>query len=170
MKQLMNITVNGTCYELAITPNLTLLDLLRDELNLTGTKHGCGEGDCGACAVLLNGLPVNACLVLALEAAGQAVTTIEGVADGNDLHPIQQAFIDVGAVQCGYCTPGMILVAKAFLEENPTPTAEEVRQAISGNLCRCTGYAKIVDAVLLAAQKLSGPKGAESPANGEVIP
>ena len=158
MKRLIQITVNGLTRELAVEPNQTLLSLLRDGLDLTGTKHGCGEGDCGTCVVLLDGQPANACLVLALEAAGRQVTTIEGVADGNTLHPVQDAFIEAGAVQCGFCTPGMILVALALLRQNPDPTEQQVRQSISGNLCRCTGYQKIVEGVLLAAEKLCGGK------------
>ena len=156
MKRLMQTTVNGLLRELAVEPNRTLLQLLREDLDLTGTKHGCGEGDCGACVVLLDGQPVNACLVLALEAAGRQVTTIEGVADGNRLHPVQDAFIEAGAVQCGYCTPGMILVALALLRQHPEPTEQQVRQSISGNLCRCTGYQKIVEGVMLAADRLRG--------------
>ena len=156
MKRLVQITVNGLTREVAVEPNQTLLSLLREELDLTGTKHGCGEGDCGTCVVLLDGQPVNACLVLALEATGRQVTTIEGVADGNTLHPVQDAFIEAGAVQCGYCTPGMILVALALLRQHPDPSEEEVRRSISGNLCRCTGYQKIVEGVLLAARMLKG--------------
>ena len=161
MKRLIQITVNGLTRELAAEPNQTLLSLLREELDLTGTKHGCGEGDCGTCVVLLDGQPVNACLVLALEATGRQVTTIEGVADGNTLHPVQDAFIEAGAVQCGYCTPGMILVALALLRQNPDPTEQQVRQSISGNLCRCTGYQKIVEGVLLAARMLQGEQDQE---------
>jgi len=162
MKRMMQVSVNGLDREVAVEPRDTLLQLLREQLQLTGTKHGCGEGDCGACVVLLDGVPVNACLVLALEAAGREVLTIEGVADGNQLHPLQDAFVEKGAVQCGYCTPGMVLVGLTLLRENPTPTEEEVRQAISGNLCRCTGYQKIVDAVMVATKELQegeGPQG-----------
>jgi len=154
MKRLMSLTVNGLQHELAVAPNRSLLDLLREDLRLTGTKQGCGEGDCGACAVLLDGKVVNACLVLALEAEGREVLTIEGVADGNRLHPVQQAFIEQGAVQCGFCTPGMVLVAKALLEVRPKPSEQEVRRAVSGNLCRCTGYQKIVEAILAASDQL----------------
>ena len=154
MKRLMSLTVNGVRRELAVEPHRSLLELLRNELALTGTKQGCGEGDCGACVVLLDGLPVNACLVLAMEAAGRDVLTIEGVAGGFELHPLQQAFVDVGAVQCGYCTPGMVLVAKALLDANPAPTENQARRAISGHLCRCTGYQKIVEAVMVAAGRL----------------
>jgi len=153
-KRLMEITVNGTRHELALEPRRTLLELLREDLGLTGTKHGCGEGDCGACVVLLDGEPVNSCLVLALEAAGREVLTVEGLSDGNRLHPIQQAFVDVGAVQCGYCTPGMVLTARALLARNPRPTEADVRRAISGNLCRCTGYQKIVEAILDASRRM----------------
>ena len=154
-KVLIELTVNGVRHELATRPNRTLLELLREDLGLTGTKHGCGEGDCGACAVRLDDAVVNACLVLALEASGREVTTIEGVAQGLTLHPIQEAFIEVGAVQCGYCTPGMILTAQALLERSPDPSVEEVRRGISGNLCRCTGYQKIVEAILDAARRLN---------------
>jgi carbon-monoxide dehydrogenase small subunit len=155
-KRLMALTVNGRRQEVAVEPRRTLLELLREDLGLTGTKQGCGEGDCGACVVLLDGTPVNSCLVLALEAAGREVLTIEGLADGNRLHPIQQAFVEVGAVQCGYCTPGMVLTAKSLLERSPDPGEAEVRRAVSGNLCRCTGYQKIVEAILDAAQRMRG--------------
>ncbi len=153
-KRLLTLTVNHQEHQLAVRPRRTLLELLRLDLGLTGTKHGCGEGDCGACVVLLDGTPVNACLVLALEAEGRQVLTIEGVAVGNSLHPVQDAFLEAGAVQCGYCTPGMVLVAMDLLKHNPEPTEEQVRMAISGNLCRCTGYQKIVDGVLLASKLL----------------
>jgi carbon-monoxide dehydrogenase small subunit len=151
MKRVVQLTVNGIEREVAVAANRTLLELLREDLGLTGTKHGCGEGDCGACVVLLDGVAVNSCLVLGLEAAGSHVTTIEGVAVGAELHPLQQAFVEAGAVQCGFCTPGMILVAKSLLDRNPAPREDEVRRAISGNLCRCTGYQKIVEAVEDAA-------------------
>ncbi len=154
MKRVIAVTVNGTRQEVAVDPHRTLLDLLREDLGLTGTKQGCGEGDCGACVVLLDGAAVSSCLVLAVEAEGRAVTTIEGLAPGRSLHPVQQAFLDAGAVQCGYCTPGMVLVATSLLDRNPSPTAADVRSAISGNLCRCTGYQKIVEAVLLAAARM----------------
>ncbi len=156
MKRLLQLTVNGLRCEVAVEPNRTLLELLREDLGLTGTKQGCGEGDCGACVVLFDGVPVNSCLVLALEAAGHEVTTIEGVATGTALDPVQEAFLDTGAVQCGFCTPGMVLVAKALLERHLSPTDAGVRQAIAGNLCRCTGYQKIVEAVLLAAARTGG--------------
>lgn len=145
--------INGRDVQVTIPPNLRLIDLLRDVLQLTGTKEGCGEGDCGACTVLLDGTPVNSCLVMAMEVAGHEVITIEGVGTTQELHPIQQAFLDHGAVQCGYCTPGMVLAAKALMDANPAPTREEIRVAISGNLCRCTGYSKIVDAIESVAGK-----------------
>ena len=151
MEQLVTLQVNGETHTLSVKPNLTLLDLLRGKLGLTGTKKGCELGDCGACTVMLNGKTVNSCLVLAMEADGKEVLTIEGVAKGPVLHPIQQAFIDHGAIQCGYCTPGMILSAKALLDKNPAPTEEEVKEAIGGNLCRCTGYIQIVEAIMAAA-------------------
>ena len=154
MRRIVRITINGLLREVAVPANRTLLDLLREDLDLTGTKHGCGEGDCGACTVLLDGEPVNACLVLAAEAEGREVTTIEGLASGAMLHPVQQAFVDAGAVQCGYCTPGMVLVAAALVARNPSPTESDVRHAISGNFCRCTGYQKIVEAVLTASARV----------------
>jgi carbon-monoxide dehydrogenase small subunit len=154
MRRIVRITINGLLREVAVPANRTLLDLLREDLDLTGTKHGCGEGDCGACTVLLDGEPVNACLVLAAEAEGREVTTIEGLASGALLHPVQQAFVDAGAVQCGYCTPGMVLVAAALVARNPSPTESDVRHAISGNFCRCTGYQKIVEAVLAASARV----------------
>jgi carbon-monoxide dehydrogenase small subunit len=156
MKRIVRITINGQLREVAVAPNRTLLDLLREDLDLTGTKHGCGEGDCGACTVLLDGAPVNACLILAAEAEGREVTTIEGLAGGSLLHPVQQAFVDAGAVQCGYCTPGMVLVAAALVARNPSPTESDVRHALSGNFCRCTGYQKIVEAVLAASARVRG--------------
>ncbi len=154
MKRLLAVSVNGRPRQVAVDANRTLLDLLREDLGLTGTKQGCGEGDCGACVVLLDGVPVNSCLMLAVEAEGREVTTIEGISSASRLHPVQQAFVEVGAVQCGFCTPGMVLTATSLLDRNPSPTATEVRRAISGNLCRCTGYQKIVEAVLLAAERL----------------
>jgi carbon-monoxide dehydrogenase small subunit len=153
MSHRIQVSVNGDLYELTVAPKKTLLDLLRDDLELTGTKKGCENGECGACTVLLNGRPVNACLVLAVEADGQDVLTIEGLADGTRLHPLQESFIQHGAVQCGYCSPGMILTAKALLDENPRPTEMEVKKAIAGNLCRCGTYNKVVKAVLSVAEK-----------------
>jgi carbon-monoxide dehydrogenase small subunit len=153
MKLPVRLTVNGENHELFVEPKKILLDLLREDLELTGTKRGCDGGECGTCTVLLNGQPVSACLVLAVEADGQDVLTIEGLADGTHLHPLQEAFIQNGAVQCGYCSPGMILTAKALLDENPRPTEVEVRKAIAGNLCRCGTYNKVVQAVLSVAEK-----------------
>ena len=151
MKQFLRLRVNGEEYQVFVEPWKTLVDVLREELGLTGTKEGCNTGNCGACTVLIDGKAVKSCLVLACQAKGRDVLTIEGLArDG--LHPLQQAFIDHFAVQCGFCTPGMILTAKALLDENPNPTEEDVRKAIVGNLCRCTGYIKIVEAVLAAAE------------------
>lgn len=152
MRTAIELIVNGDVYAVQVEPRRTLLDVLREDLGLTGTKKGCDHGDCGACTVLLDGEPVNSCLVLAVEAAGHKITTIEGLAAAGRLHPIQEAFIAQGAVQCGYCTPGMVLTAKALLDKNPHPTEEEIREAISGNLCRCTGYAKIVKAIQAASQ------------------
>lgn len=150
------LMVNGLERELLVEPNQTLTQALRDDLRLTGTKHGCGIGDCGSCTVLMDGQAVNSCLVLALEAIGSEITTIEGLAEGNKLHPLQDSFIELGAIQCGFCSPGMLLSSKALLDGNPSPTEEEIRRGLSGNLCRCTGYQKIVEAVEDAAQKIKG--------------
>lgn len=147
MKKLINLRINGEEREVMVEPRQTLIDTLRYDLGLTGTKEGCGNGNCGSCTVLLDGQPVNSCLVFAVEVENREITTIEGLAKDGKLHPVQQAFIDNGALQCGFCTPGMILSAKALLEANPHPTELEVRQAIAGNLCRCTGYDKIVRAI-----------------------
>jgi carbon-monoxide dehydrogenase small subunit len=159
MKRLITLNVNGETVEAAVDPNRTLIQLLREDLGLTGTKHGCGLGDCGACTVILDGKPVNSCLVLAVQANGRDVITIEGLAENGKLHPIQQAFVDKGAIQCGFCSPGMILSAKALLESNPRPAEQEIRTAISGNLCRCTGYQKIVEAIQEAAKAIDGNGG-----------
>ena len=156
MKKMIRLTVNGEPVEAAVSYNQTLVQFLREDLGLTGTKHGCGLGDCGACTVLLDGKPVNSCLVLAVQAHDCDVLTIEGLAENGELHPIQQAFVDKGAIQCGFCTPGMILSAKALLEEKPNPSELDIRTAISGNLCRCTGYQKIVEAIDEAAKSLGG--------------
>jgi aerobic carbon-monoxide dehydrogenase small subunit len=156
MKTIIQLIVNGESVEAAVEPNRTLLQFLREDLGLTGTKHGCGLGDCGACTVIMDGKPVNSCLVLAVQAKGREVLTIEGLAENGVLHPIQQAFVDKGAIQCGFCTPGMILSAKALLDENPKADEKEIRTAISGNLCRCTGYQKIVEAVQEAAKAITG--------------
>ncbi len=156
MKRLIQITVNGKRYEKAVSPNQTLVDFLRYELGLTGTKKGCELGDCGSCTVLLNGKPVNSCLVLAVQAHGKEVETIEGLATGEGLHPLQEAFVEKGAIQCGFCTPGMIMSAKYLLEQNPHPDQLQIRKAISGNLCRCTGYQKIIEAIAAASEKVKG--------------
>jgi len=147
MKRLINLKVNGKEYEIAVEPNKTLADTLRYELGLTGTKKGCDVGECGSCTVILNGKPVNSCLVLAVQANGAEVLTIEGLKPSEGLHPLQQAFVEKGAIQCGFCTPGMILSASSLLEKSKNPTEAEIRSALSGNLCRCTGYQKIVEAV-----------------------
>jgi carbon-monoxide dehydrogenase small subunit len=152
----INLTVNNRPYRLSVLPWRTLLEVIRENLGLTGTKEGCGLGECGACTVLIDGRAVNSCLVLAAEAEGKEITTIEGLADGDKLHPLQQAFVDHGGLQCGFCTPGMILSAKALLDENPTPTEEEIKQGIAGNLCRCTGYAKIIESIKAAAENMGG--------------
>ncbi len=154
MKQLIELHVNGELYEVAVEPHRTLLEVLRDNLGLTGAKEACGTGDCGACTVIVDGKPVISCLMLAVESQNKEILTIEGLSRNGELHPLQQAFIDHGAIQCGFCTPGMILSAKALLDENPRPTEAEVRSALAGNLCRCTGYTKIVDAILAASEKL----------------
>jgi aerobic carbon-monoxide dehydrogenase small subunit len=152
MKQIVNFTLNGESVQVEIEPHLTLLQLLREKLELTGTKEGCGMGECGACTVLLNGRTVNSCIFPAMEVDGKSVTTIEGLTDAQgNLHPIQKAFIEYGAIQCGFCTPGMVLSAKALLDENPKPTEEEIRGGIAGNLCRCTGYLQIVQAIKAAS-------------------
>jgi len=144
----LSLTINGATHEVVAAPHRTLLDVLRNELGLTGTKENCLEAECGVCTVLLDGVAVNACIVLAAQCRGREVTTIEGLAAGGELHPLQRAFIDRGAVQCGYCIPGVILAAKAYLDEVAAPSADEVREALAGNLCRCTGYQKIVEAIL----------------------
>jgi len=148
MKKTIHITVNDKPFDLEVEPNQTLLEVIRETLCLTGTKAGCLVGDCGACTVLVDGKPVNSCLMLAVQANGKQVTTIEGVETPQGLHPLQTAFVDKGAIQCGYCTPGMILSAKGLLDRNPRADETEIRKAISGNLCRCTGYQKIVEAIL----------------------
>lgn len=153
----VRFTVNGRAASVEADAEMRLLDALREELHLTGTKEGCGEGECGACTVLLDGRPVNSCLVLAVQVEGCDVLTIEGVADGPRLHPIQQALVEAGAVQCGFCTPGFILSTYALLRDHPTPSEDEILTALEGNLCRCTGYAKIVEAVKLAAARLAAP-------------
>lgn len=153
MKRLIQLTVNAKQYEVAIEPRQSLLQVLREELHLTGTKEGCSEGECGACTVFLDGKPVDSCLIFGLEANERQVTTIEGLASDDTLHPIQQAFVEHGGAQCGFCTPGMILATKALLDANPNPTEEDIRWGIAGNLCRCTGYVKIVEAIKAVAQR-----------------
>lgn len=153
-KQFVTATINGDETEFGCTPGQTLLEVLRGELYLTGTKNGCGSGDCGACTIILNGRPVNACLVLGIEVGGATIETIEGMADGDELHPLQKQFLDSAALQCGICTPGILNMAKALLEKNPDPTETEVRFGLAGNLCRCTGYDKIVRAVMDAAAEM----------------
>ena len=150
----IELKINGEVRSVQVEKNWTLLYVLREVLDLTGAKCGCNTGDCGACKVIIDGEAVNSCLVLAPKAVGKEIETIEGLSNGPELHPIQQAFIDAGAVQCGYCTPGMIMSAKALLDKNPVPSEEEIRAAISNNLCRCTGYVKIVDAIRLAGERM----------------
>jgi carbon-monoxide dehydrogenase small subunit len=162
MAQTIALTVNGRRETIAVEPHLTLLELLRDSLGLTGTKEGCSTGHCGACTVLVNGEPISSCLLLAMEADGQAVTTVEGLARNGDLHPIQAAFIEKGGLQCGFCTSGMLLAAVALLQRSPQPDDREIRMALAGNLCRCTGYTKIVEAVQRAAQEMQrAPQGVQ---------
>jgi carbon-monoxide dehydrogenase small subunit len=154
-REVLRLSVNGQPRELLVRPYATLLEVLREDLRLTGTKHGCETGECGACTVLVDDVPVLSCLTLPAQAEGTEVTTIEGVANGSTLHPVQQAFMDAGAVQCGYCTPGMVLTAKALLDVNPEPSCQEVKEALAGNLCRCTGYVSIVEAVQQAGRALA---------------
>jgi carbon-monoxide dehydrogenase small subunit len=152
----IEFTLNGERAEVAFAPHKTLLEVLREDLNLTGTKHGCELGECGTCAVLVDGRSVLSCLMLGLEAEGRRVETVEGMATEAGLHPLQETFADTGAAQCGYCTPGFLLVAKELLAQNANPSREEIKEALSGNLCRCTGYVKIYEAVELAAAKMRG--------------
>ena len=155
MKTLVTFNINGEDFEVAVAPTDFLVDVIRDKVGLTGTKRGCGIGDCGACTVLVDGMPILSCLTLALSSQGKRITTIEGLADtakGGELHPVQQAFVDQGAIQCGFCTPGMILSTVALLDRLPNPTEAEIRHGLAGNLCRCTGYVKIIEAVEHAAQ------------------
>lgn len=151
MRYPLTLKVNGVAYPLEVEPDRSLLQTLREELGLTGTKEGCDDSECGACMVLLDGRPVNSCSYLALQANGREVTTVEGLASDGSLHPLQRAFLEEGGVQCGYCTPGMLMSAKALLDANPRPTESEIRLALGGNLCRCTGYQKIIQAVLSVA-------------------
>ena len=150
----LELKVNGEKAAVSFAPYKTLLEVLREDLNLTGTKHGCELGECGTCTVLVDGLPVLSCLALPIECQGREIRTVEGMAQGGELHPLQRAFAELGAAQCGYCTPGILLTAEALLEDTPTPTRDEIKQALAGNLCRCTGYTKILDAVELAALRI----------------
>ncbi len=153
-KEIAKFKINGRIHEVIITPNVTLSELLRDQLDLTGTKHACEVGQCGSCTVLVDGKPALSCSTLAISVRDKEILTVEGLSRGTQLHPLQQAFIDHGAIQCGFCTPGMILMAKALLDENPNPTPQEVKEGLGGNLCRCTGYVKIIDAVTAAAEAM----------------
>lgn len=155
-KMLLRLRVNAEIHEVATEINKTLLEVLREDMNLTGTKHGCELGECGTCAVLVDGEPVLSCLMLGIEAADREILTVEGMTQNGKPHPLQSAFADLGAAQCGYCIPGILLTAKALLDENPRPSRDEIRQALSGNLCRCTGYTKILQAVELAAKEING--------------
>lgn len=150
----LSLTVNGETHEVSFAPYKTLLEVLREELDLTGTKHGCELGECGACAVLIDGEPLLSCLVLAIECEGRAIETVEGLADGPELHPLQAAFADLGGAQCGYCTPGILMTAKALLDREPDPSRERIREALAGNLCRCTGYQQIHESIEQAARQI----------------
>lgn len=152
--RILSFTLNGELTEVAVAPSDMLVDVLRDKLNLIGSKKGCGQGECGACTVIMNGEAVTSCIVPALKAQGAVVETIEGIGSPDHLHPLQESFMDLGAIQCGFCTPGMIMSSKALLDKNEQPTREEIREAISGNICRCTGYVKIEKAVTVAAKKI----------------
>jgi aerobic-type carbon monoxide dehydrogenase small subunit (CoxS/CutS family) len=158
----IQLRVNGEAIEVAFAPHKTLLEVLREDMGLTGTKHGCELGECGCCAVLVDGQPVLSCLALGVAMEGHEITTVEGLADGAKLHPLQETFAELGAAQCGYCTPGILLTAKALLEANPRPSRDQIKDALAGNLCRCTGYIKIYEAVELAAARMAG-EAAEPP-------
>ena len=162
-KTLLRLRVNGENYQVATEINKTLLEVLREDTYLTGTKHGCELGECGTCTVLLDGTPVLSCLVLGLDCAGRKVRTVEGMAEGGKLHPLQETFADLGAAQCGYCTPAFLLAAEALLASNPKPSRDEIKDALAGNLCRCTGYIKIYEAVELAAARMRGEKAEPRP-------
>jgi len=154
----IKLVINGKPYELSVPPWRTLLEVIREDLKLTGTKEGCGQGECGSCTVIMGGKTVNSCLVPAVEADNKEITTIEGLADGDNLHPIQEAFVTQVGMQCGFCTPGIIMSAKALLDENPSPTEIEIREGIAGNFCRCTGYTKIIESIGVAAESMKGGK------------
>lgn len=156
MNEQITLDVNGTAYPMSISTDRNLLSVLRTEVGLTGTKEGCDDCECGACMVLLDGQPVNSCSYLAMQTQGRTITTVEGIGDGDELHPLQRHMLEAGGVQCGFCTPGMIMSATALLERTPSPTDEEIRIGLSGNLCRCTGYARIIEAVRRAADELAG--------------
>lgn len=151
----INFTINGEEKEMEVDPSKKLLDFIREDLGLTGTKYGCGSGDCGNCTILVNGEPKTSCIMITPQIDGKEITTIEGITEKDETHPIQEAFMEAGAIQCGYCTPAMVLTTKWFLEKNPNPTRKEAKKALSGVLCRCTGYKKIVDAVMLASKKIN---------------
>src|SRR2546429_2572362 len=158
MKARLSLTVNGETHEVLVPVHKTLLEVLREDLGLTGTKHGCELGECGTCTVLVDGEPVLSCLALPIAIEGRQIMTVEGMAEGGQLHPLQQAFAELGAAQCGYCTPGILLTAQALRDETPTPTPDEIKEALAGNLCRCTGYTKILDAVELASMRMGARK------------
>lgn len=153
---MIKLDVNGEVREVDVKPHWTLLFVIREKLKLKGAKNGCGEGECGACTVIMDGKAVHPCLILASQAEGKKITTIEGLGKGGNLHPLQEAFVEYGAIQCGFCTPGLIMAAKALLDENPNPNEDEIREVISGNICRCTGYVKVVKAIQEAAKKMRG--------------
>jgi carbon-monoxide dehydrogenase small subunit len=170
MKQVICLRVNGQEHELYVPLHKTLLEVLREDLNLTGTKHGCELGECGTCTVLVDGEPMLSCLALPVELQGREITTVEGLADGATPHPLQTAFAELGAAQCGYCTPGNLLTSKSLLDNNPAPTSDEIREALAGNLCRCTGYSKIIEAVELASQRMEHDKVTEhAPRNTQSV-
>lgn len=152
--KILKFTLNGDPIEIVVTPDDMLVDVLRDKLDLTGTKKGCGKGECGACTIIMNGEAVNSCMVPAMKAMGATVETIEGISTPEKFHPVQETFMDLGAIQCGFCTPGMIMSAKALLDKTTSPTSKEVKKALAGNICRCTGYVKIEEAVMAAAEKM----------------